>query len=185
MTPGENIQRWGWWVDPETGKPAIVKSAHGDYVLASEHEARIAELESEIAEALPKQGGLMNRPTVTTLCGSTRFPDAFELANLHLSMEGRIVISLGMFGHTDKPVGSRFLTSDGDESTPEKKHLDQLHFRKIDISDGIFVINPGHYLGSSTRREVSYARSQGKTVEWMFAPTESELAAVAKAVAEL
>lgn len=51
MTPGENIQRWGWWVDPETGKPAIVKSAHGDYVLASEHEARIAELESEIAEA--------------------------------------------------------------------------------------------------------------------------------------
>lgn len=36
MTPGENIQRWGWWVDPETGKPAIVKSAHGDYVLASE-----------------------------------------------------------------------------------------------------------------------------------------------------
>lgn len=108
------------------------------------------------------------RPIVTTLCGSTRFPDAFALANMHLSLQGRIVIGLGMLGHADEPRGARFLTSDGDESTPEKQGLDQLHFRKIDLSDGIYVVNVGGYVGSSTKREIAYATAQGKTVEWLF-----------------
>lgn len=108
------------------------------------------------------------RPTVTTLCGSTRFPDAFALANMHLSLMGRIVIGLGMSGHADEPRGARFLTSDGDESTPEKQGLDQLHYRKIDMSDGIYVVNVGGYIGSSTRREIAYALAHGKAVEWMF-----------------
>jgi hypothetical protein len=113
---------------------------------------------------------MSSRPRITTLCGSSRFPDAFALANMHLTMQGRIVISLGCFGHADYPVGARHLTSDGDESTPEKAHLDQIHFRKIDISDGIFVVNPGGYIGSSTKREIAYAQSLGKTVEWLFPP---------------
>lgn len=103
-----------------------------------------------------------------TLCGSSRFPDAFHLVNMHLSMLGHIVISLGLFGHADQPVGAKFLTSDGDEATKEKVTLDQLHFRKIDKSDAIFVINPGGYIGSSTRREIEYAKSQGKDVEYLF-----------------
>src|SRR4051812_17125075 len=100
---------------------------------------------------------------VTTLCGSTRFPDAFALANMHLSLQGRVVIPLGMLGHADEPRGARFLTSDGDEGTPEKQGLDALHFRKIDLSDGIFVVNVGGYVGSSTKREITYARARGKT----------------------
>lgn len=105
---------------------------------------------------------------VITLCGSTRFPDAFALANMHLSLMGHIVIGLGMQGHADEPRGARFLTSDGDESKPEKQGLDQLHFRKIDHSDGIYVVNIGGYVGPSTRREIAHARKTGKTVEWMF-----------------
>lgn len=107
-------------------------------------------------------------PRVITLCGSTRFADAFALANMHLSLRGHVVIGLGMCGHTDQPQGARFLTSDGDESTPEKQGLDQLHYRKIDLSDSIYVVNVGGYIGSSTRREIAYARAHGKTVEWMF-----------------
>ena len=112
----------------------------------------------------------MGQPRVITLCGSSRFPAAFALVNMHLSMLGQIVIGSGCFGHADQPTGARFLTSDGDERTPEKQALDQLHFRKIDISDGIFVVNPGGYIGSSTRREIDYAQSLGKTVEYLFAP---------------
>lgn len=108
------------------------------------------------------------RPIVTTLCGSTRFPEAHALANMHLSLMGRVVIPLGMLGHADEPRGARFLTSDGDESTPEKQGLDQLHYRKIDLSDGIYVVNVGGYVGSSTKREIEYAREHGKSVEWMF-----------------
>jgi hypothetical protein len=111
---------------------------------------------------------MSEQPIVTTLCGSTRFPEAFALANMHLSLRGRIVIGLGMMGHADDPRGAKFLTSDGDESTPGKQGLDQLHFRKIDISDGIFVVNVGGYIGSSTKREIAYAVKNGKTIEWMF-----------------
>lgn len=110
------------------------------------------------------------RPIVTTLCGSSRFPEAFALANMHLSLAGRIVIGLGCYGHADEPPGARFLTSDGDDASPEKQALDQLHFRKIDISDGIFVVNPGGYIGASTRREIEYAQALGKSVEWLFPP---------------
>lgn len=115
-----------------------------------------------------------NRPEVVTLCGSSRFPDAFALANMHLTMKGCIVIGLGCFGHADYPTGAKFLTSDGDESTAEKQHLDTMHFRKIDISDAIFVVNPGGYVGSSTKREIAYARSQGKAVRWMFPEAAAE-----------
>lgn len=107
-------------------------------------------------------------PRTITLCGSTRFPDAFALANMHLSLRGHIVIGLGMLGHADEPRGARFLTSDGDESTPEKQGLDRLHFRKIDLSDGIFVVNVGGYVGGSTRREIAYAEITGKSIWWMF-----------------
>jgi hypothetical protein len=113
---------------------------------------------------------MLNKPKVITLCGSSRFPDAFHIANAHLSMLGHVVISLGLYGHADKPEGARFLTSDGNEQTAEKRNLDQLHYRKIDISDGIFVINVGGYVGLSTRREIEYARGLGKSIEWLFPP---------------
>lgn len=112
--------------------------------------------------------GAATRPRVYTLCGSTRFPDAFDLANMHLSLQGHIVIGLGMMGHADEPRGARFLTADGDEGAPAKQGLDRLHYRKIDISDAIFVCNVGGYVGRSTRGEIVYARSTGKDVEWMF-----------------
>ncbi len=107
-------------------------------------------------------------PKIYTLCGSSRFPEAFNIVNAHLSLCGHIVISLGLFGHADEPRGARFLTSDGDESTSEKRNLDQLHLRKIDLADAIFVVNVGGYIGSSTKREIEYARAHGKQVEWLF-----------------
>jgi len=111
---------------------------------------------------------MAERPKVYTLCGSSRFPEAFHLVNAHLSMCGHIVISLGLFGHADEPRGARFLTSDGDETKPEKVKLDQLHFHKIDLADSIFIVNVGGYIGASTRREIAYAKAHGKQVEWLF-----------------
>ncbi len=110
------------------------------------------------------------KPKVITLCGSSRFPDAFALATMHLSMQGHIVIGLSCYGHADQPVGAKFLTQDASDDAPTKKLVDELHFRKIDISDAIFVVNPAGYVGTSTKREIDYALETGKTVEWLFAP---------------
>lgn len=117
---------------------------------------------------------MTDRPTIVTLCGSSRFPDAFQLAEMHLSMRGHVVFGLSCYGHADIPTGAQFLTKDGFEGHPEKTTLDQLHMRKIAMSDAIFVVNPGGYIGSSTKREIAYARSLGKAVDWLFAPTPAE-----------
>jgi hypothetical protein len=108
------------------------------------------------------------RPIITTLCGSSRFVEGFTLANMHLSLMGRIVIGLGMYGHADIPSGAKHLCSDGDETDRTKQLLDQLHYAKIAVSDGIYVVNVGGYIGSSTLREIQYAETHGKTVEYMF-----------------
>lgn len=90
---------------------------------------------------------------VITLCGSTRFKDDFERINKELTLLGNIVISVGCFGHS------------GDTFTEEQKvMLDDIHKRKIDMSDAIYVINKDGYIGSSTRSEIEYARKHGKQV---------------------
>ena len=95
---------------------------------------------------------------VITLCGSTRFKDAFIETQKRLTLEGNIVISVGLFGHS----------GDDDVWKPGvKEMLDDMHLRKIDLADEIFVINVGGYIGESTRREIAYAERTGKTIKYL------------------
>ena len=95
---------------------------------------------------------------VITLCGSTRFKDEFIETQKRLTLDGNIVISVGLFGHS----GDDEVWSEG-----VKEMLDDMHKRKIDMADEIFVINRGGYIGSSTRSEIDYALSRGKTVRYL------------------
>ena len=101
---------------------------------------------------------MVGRFKVITLCGSTRFKDAFMETQKRLTLEGNIVISVGLFGHS----GDDEVWNEG-----TKEMLDNMHKRKIDMSDGIFVINVGGYIGESTRSEIDYAIKNGKTVEYL------------------
>ncbi len=98
---------------------------------------------------------MVGKYKVITLCGSTRFKGAFLETQKRLTLEGNIVISVGLFGHS------------GDEEvwkTGTKEMLDDMHKRKIDMADEIFVINVGGYIGESTRSEIEYALAKGKKV---------------------
>jgi hypothetical protein len=95
---------------------------------------------------------------VITLCGSTRFKEQFIETQKRLTLEGCIVISVGLFGHS------------GDEEVWKpgtKDMLDDMHKRKIDMADEIFVINVGGYIGSSTRSEIEYAQATEKPVRYL------------------
>jgi len=95
----------------------------------------------------------MSTPKIVTICGSTRFRAEIAEANRVLTLAGYIVLAPGVFAH------------DGDEISDEQKvALDQLHFQKIDLARWIYVVNPGGYIGDSTRREIEYARHTGKGV---------------------
>ena len=102
---------------------------------------------------------------VITLCGSTRFKDEFYEAQKRLTLEGYIVISVGLFGHT----GDQEVWESMDEGTftKTKEMLDDMHKRKIDMSDEIFVINVNNYIGESTKSEIEYAKKHGKKISYL------------------
>lgn len=102
---------------------------------------------------------------VITLCGSTRFKDEFLKVQKDLTLKGNIVISVGLFGHS----GDSEVWENMDEGTltKTKEMLDDMHKRKIDMSDEIFVINVNGYIGESTKSEIEYAKSLGKRVNYL------------------
>ena len=102
---------------------------------------------------------------VITLCGSTRFKNEYMEVQKRLTLEGNIVISVGLFGHS----GDNEVWENMDEGTltRTKEMLDDMHKRKIDMADEIFVINVGGYIGSSTQSEIEYAKANGKPVRYL------------------
>ena len=108
---------------------------------------------------------MIGKYKVITLCGSTRFKDAFLETQKRLTLEGNIVISVGLFGHS----GDNEVWENMDEGTltATKAMLDDMHKRKIDMADEIFVINVGGYIGDSTRSEIEYAKLAGKRVRYL------------------
>ena len=99
---------------------------------------------------------MIGKYKVITLCGSTKFKEDFERVNRELTLLGNIVISVGCFGHS------------GDSFNEEQKvMLDDIHKRKIDMSDAIYVINRDGYIGSSTKSEIEYAKQHGKQIIYM------------------
>ena len=108
---------------------------------------------------------MVGKYKVITLCGSTRFRDEFMETQKRLTLEGNIVISVGLFGHSgDNEVWEAM---DEGTLTKTKEMLDDMHKRKIDMADEIFVVNVGGYIGSSTRSEIEYAETTGKPVRYL------------------
>ena len=101
---------------------------------------------------------MVGKYKVITLCGSTRFKDAYMEAQKRLTLEGNIVISVGLFGHS----GDEEVWTEG-----TKAMLDDMHKRKIDMADEIYVINVGGYIGESTRSEIEYAKKNGMVVRYL------------------
>lgn len=94
--------------------------------------------------------------TRLTLCGSTRFRDAFDFWNTHLTLAGNAVYSVAVDAHGE--------ARDALPTESEKTLLDEVHLMKILNSDAIFVLDVDGYIGSSTAREIAFARSKGKQI---------------------
>ena len=103
----------------------------------------------------------MNKPKVICLCGSTRFVNTFNEYNKKLTLEGNIVLSIEIVAPQSRENDPQYVNSEG------KKMLNELHFRKIDLSDEIFVLNVGGYIGKSTANEIAYAHQTGKPVKYL------------------
>lgn len=99
----------------------------------------------------------MGKYKIITLCGSTRFKDYFYKVQADLTLKGVIVISLGSFAHSDGLI----LTEDMESV------LVEMHKQRIDMADGVYIINKDGYIGKNTKMEIHYAKKHGKTIEYL------------------
>jgi len=105
---------------------------------------------------IPTVHGGGTTPHVVTICGSTRFRAAIAAANRELTLAGYIVLAPGVFAHAGDPI-----------TTADKQRLDRLHLTKIDLACWVLVVNPGGYIGDSTRREIAHADATGTPVRYL------------------
>lgn len=106
----------------------------------------------------------MNRPTIVTLCGSTKFKDRFTQAQLEETLAGKIVLTIGCNMKSDTEIFGNLTPL---ELRLIKAKLDILHLHKIAMSDEILVLNVGGYIGESTEREIEYAKSIGIKIRYI------------------
>jgi hypothetical protein len=95
------------------------------------------------------------RPQIVCLCGSTRFAEQFRAVNRDLTLAGAIVVAPAEFERAANQI-----------TDEQKAALSTLHLAKIDLADRVVVVNPGGYIGESTRREIRYAHQIGKPVRY-------------------
>ena len=111
---------------------------------------------------------------IVTLCGSTRFKDEFLTVQKDLTLQGHIVLSVGLFAHADNI----------ELSQEDKIRLDNLHREKINMSDAIFVINKDGYIGESTYGEIDWANRMKKQIYFLEQPEGAEEAQTEEAPVE-
>jgi hypothetical protein len=101
-----------------------------------------------------------DRPNIVCLCGSTKFAQAFEKANLDETIAGNIVLTVGSMTQSNDSLKELI--------TPEiKTRLDLLHLEKIKLSDQVLILNVGGYVGESTFNEFLFAYGLGKTIAFL------------------
>ena len=99
----------------------------------------------------------MSKYKIITLIGSTKFKDDFIKVKEQLTLQGFIVLSLGVFSQYDNIK----LSED------QLNMLADIQNKKIEMADEIFVINKNGYIGTSTKSEIEYALNTNKKVNYM------------------
>lgn len=91
---------------------------------------------------------------IITICGSMRFYEKMLEEQLRLSKEGKVVLM---------PI----MDTDAELTHEEQEIFCEIHFEKIRMSNEIFVINVGGYVGKHTAREIQYASQLGKVITFL------------------
>jgi len=104
------------------------------------------------------------KPKVIVLCGSSKFVDVMAVCAWLLERDEH-AITMGLHllpaWYSVEPIPDHLA-----EHENVRQEMDDLHKRKIDIADEIFIVNVSDYIGSSTRSEVEYAEKLGKKIRW-------------------
>ena len=105
------------------------------------------------------------KPKIVCLCGSSRFVDIMAVVGWLLEKEeGKIAMGLHLLPRWYPDVPDHHLA----EAEGVAEQMDELHLRKIDLADEIYVINWDGYIGESTAKEIAYALVTGKPIRYLL-----------------
>jgi hypothetical protein len=94
---------------------------------------------------------------IVCICGSTKFKQSWIAENVRLTSEGNIVLAVALWGYHERIF----------PDAETKAKLDNLHKRKIDLCDWVWVLDINGYIGESTRSEINYAESLHKPIRYL------------------
>lgn len=105
----------------------------------------------------------MKRPKIIVLCGSSKFVSLMAVCAWLLERdEGKIAMGLHLLPSWYPDCPSDHLA----EHEGVSEQLDELHLRKIDLADEVFIVNYKDYIGDSTKNEIEYSKNHNKTIRW-------------------
>ena len=109
------------------------------------------------------QADRSRRPKIICICGSSRFVGQMAVKAWELEKTGVIVFSLHLLPQWYEGVQEHHQA----ESENVAHILDELHLRKIDLSDEVLVMNVGGYIGKRTAIEIAYAKQHQKPIVYL------------------
>ena len=90
---------------------------------------------------------------IITLCGSLKFQKEMMTVAEKMALEGYCILT---------PV---YPVLEDMKATEEQLiKLKEAHFKRIELSDAILVVNINNYIGDSTKLEIDYAKKLGKEI---------------------
>lgn len=93
---------------------------------------------------------------VITICGSMRFSNDIMRIATKLETDKGYCVLQPVYNFDDKML-----------SDSELQNIVKAHYKKIDISDAIFVANVGGYIGKSVAEEIEYAKKLNKEIMYL------------------
>ena len=90
---------------------------------------------------------------IVTLCGSLKFQNEMMAIAEKMALDGDCILT------PVYPVSKELKRTE-----KQIENLKEAHFKRIELSDAIFVVNVNNYIGESTRLEIEYAKKLNKEI---------------------
>lgn len=107
---------------------------------------------------------MSDKPKIVVLCGSSRFADLMAVCAWIIERDEK-AITMGLhllpWWYSTEPIPDHLAEHEGVADA-----MDELHLRKIDLADEIFVVNQNDYIGESAKREIGYGTHLNKPFRW-------------------
>ena len=110
------------------------------------------------------QKRFMKKVKIVCICGSTKFCKEIAIYKWQLEKQGIMAIGL----HLLPADYFNIQPSHQAEFEGVKDILDELHFRKIDLADEVFIFNKNNYIGEQTGIEIKYAKANNKKIVYLL-----------------